>query len=148
MKKLISALLAVLLLAAALGGCASGPDKIDYKYDTISIYAPCRAQDNFATIVASEDLSTNFRWTCEQVEGSLELVYEQFVSTRDVHTSYDKLSKSVKDKGVHIWQFKAGKKNAGEAEFLLTQINAETGGEIKTETVHITVDKKGNVRWK
>ncbi|MBO6010187.1 MAG: hypothetical protein J6P71_00105 [Oscillospiraceae bacterium] len=148
MKKLIAALLAVLLLAAALGGCDSGPDKIDYKYDSLTGFAPCRAEGGFATIIVSEDLSTNFRWRCEQTTGALEPVYEQFVSYRDVHTTYSNLPKSLKDKGVHIWQFKAGRRSGSEAEFTLTQYNAETGGEIKTDVVRITIDKKGNVRWK
>lgn len=148
MKKLIAAVLAVLLVAAALGGCASGPDRLDYDYEILSVFEPCRAQDDFATLIASEDFSTSFRWSCEQTEGSLEAVYEEFVTTRDEHKTYANLPKSFRDKGVHVWQFRAGKKNAGEAEFVLTQYNAETGGEIKSVTVRITIDKKGNVRRK
>ncbi|MCR5648462.1 MAG: protease inhibitor I42 family protein [Oscillospiraceae bacterium] len=146
MKKLIAALLAVLLLAAALTGCASGPDKIYYDYDTVLLFAPCRTEGSLVTLIFSEDLSTNFRWTCEQTEGSLEPVYEQFVTDRDKHMVYSDLSKFNRENGVHLWQFRA--KKACEAVFEVTQINVTTGGAIKTETVRVSVDKKGNARWK
>jgi predicted secreted protein len=146
MKKYLAAVLAVLLLAAALTGCGSGPDRIDYEYDSAVVFAPCRTQGRFATIIYVEDLSTNFRWSCEQTEGTMELVYEQFISSKDKHTDYSSLPKALKDSGVHVWQFRA--KKACEAVFTLTQTNAATGGVIKTETVRVSVDKKGNTRWK
>ena len=146
MKKLTAALLAALLLAAALTGCASGPDRIDYEYDTVVLFAPCRTEGQFATIIYVEDLSTDFRWTCEQTEGALEPVYEQFISSKNKHTTYSMLPKGLRDKGVHVWQFRG--KKACDAVFTLTQTNAATGGVIKTETVLISVDKKGNTRWK
>lgn len=146
MKKLIAALLAVLLLGAALAGCASGQDAVYYDYDTVLLYAPCRTEGSLVTLIFSEDLSTNFRWSCELTEGTLEPVYEQFVTDMNKHMIYSDLSKFNREKGVHLWQFRT--KKACEAVFELTQTNITTGGVIKTETVRVSVDKKGNARWK
>ena len=145
-KRLLSLVLAALLVCLALGGCASGPKRMDYDYSLLSVSAPARAEGQFLTIIANENLSTKYVWKCEQVSGKLEPVYEAFVSDAGKQTTYEYLPMFCKDNGVHIWQFRG--KKACEAEFRLTQINADTGGEIKSETVYATVDRKGNVRWK
>ena len=144
MKKLLA--FAALLLCLSLVGCASGPKRMDYEYSLLAASAPARAEGAFLTLIAPEDLSTDFVWTCEQVSGRLEPVYEAFVSDADKQTTYEYLPTFCHDRGVHIWQFRGNK--TCEAEFRLTQINSITGGEIKSETVYATVDKRGRVRWK
>lgn len=145
MKKFFCILLSLILFSLLLTGCYKGPERMDYSYNLLSLSSPIRAEGQFATLICPEDLSTDYVWQCELISGDLEFVYEAFVNDRDKQTSYSMLAASCKDNGVHIWQYRG--KKACEAEFKLTQFNSETGGEIKSNIVNVTVDKKGNVRW-